>query len=127
MFWDLSLDDYNGAFCNKVLNYFIKIIQKFLFKGRFYLINSVKNEFLSKKKIKILKPMTNKNYIWNRDQCWKGDGFYTDFKSNCQNYYRCYNSHSVYKRIEYFTCPKSTLYDEKLKTCTFKNSFICKK
>lgn len=98
-----------------------------MLKGKFHLIKRVKNELLSNNKITALKPMFQNKPLSKKADCWNGDGFYPDYNSNCVRYYRCSNTFTSYKRIEFFTCPESTLYDERLKTCTFKNLVLCKK
>ncbi|CAF0926589.1 unnamed protein product, partial [Brachionus calyciflorus] len=117
MFWDVSLDDYTGNFCKK---------------GKFYLINKVKKELFSNNQsnnlMQIKKSMINYSQKTNgHNECWRGDGYYPDFTSNCSRYYLCSNSQTSSKQIQFFYCAYNTFYSDKEKACLFKWQMECKR
>ncbi|RMZ96009.1 chitotriosidase-1 isoform X1 [Brachionus plicatilis] len=66
MFWSMDMDDFSGSFCKK---------------GKYPMVKTTKNLYLSKKNIKPRKKMIN--------HCVNGDGIYIDLKDGCQHYFTC--------------------------------------
>ena len=56
---------------------------------------------------------------------YKGDGYYADRTTGCQQYYVCVFTGTVYQQIHYHICPPGTLFDERSGSCNYANQVTC--
>jgi chitinase len=134
MFWALDLDDFSGSFCGK---------------GTYPLIKKAKSVLLSNEPLNTFAPTTatlpsstaapsttsgaqsttgSSGIITGSSgnhKCFKGDGYYADRTTGCQQYYVCVFTNTVYAQINYHTCPPGTLFDEKATACNYANQVTC--
>ena len=138
MFWSLDSDDFNGEFCGQ---------------GKYPLIKSVLNIIQDEKEFQdIIKPYNytaddktmeievkytnkhqhrknkvNKVKFDSLEKCPNGDGFYTDFESECTEYHICIFSGTPDENVQYLKCPHNLAFDLNLKACNFKSMVKCEK
>ena len=132
MFWALDLDDFNGQFCGQ---------------GKYPLINKAKSVFYSNEPYTTFAPTTGtlpttipivpttpgstttgSGGITNppsNNKCYRGDGYYADKDTGCQQYYVCVFAGTIYEQLHYYTCPAGTFFDEKTSSCNYSNQVTC--
>lgn len=135
MFWALDLDDFNGQFCNQ---------------GKYPLINKAKSVWYSNGPFSTFAPTTATLPVTtptlpptsttpgttttgpggvtnapSNDKCFRGDGYYADKTTGCQQYYVCVFTGTIYQQIHYHTCPPGTIFDERSGSCNYANQVTC--
>jgi chitinase len=134
MFWALDLDDFDGKFCGK---------------GKYPLINFVKNELNSGSSGSTVSTMstttrstvsasstisastststttTTTTRTTQSSQCYNGDGYYADKTSNCQQFYVCYFTGTQFATVTYISCPNGLLFDASITACNFAQQVTC--
>lgn len=139
MSWALDLDDFDGKFCGQ---------------GKYPLLNFVKNELNSGSSGSTVSTMstttvstastsststtsttttttttsattTTTTRTTQSGQCYKGDGYYPDKTTNCQQYYICNFTGTQFATITYISCPNGLLFDATITACNFAQQVIC--
>lgn len=73
----------------------------------------------------IYEPFTIKKKPNEGIYCPNGDGYYPDYKTNCQNYYICVYSGTSHERVLTYSCPYGQAFEKRLKICNSYDSVIC--
>ncbi len=134
MFWSLDTDDFKGEFCGQGKYPLIKSVLKAL-SGDSSLVDSFTEtplEVIQAEKEKLVtKPNSQINGLSVEEIeaiCPDGDGHYSDFESDCDQYYVCSFTHNIeHVNIKYLKCPENLKFDSILKTCNFADQVKCEK
>ena len=131
MFWALDLDDFSGDFCGQ---------------GKYPLINYVKQQLndgsigFSTFKTSTTTPYTGSSRSSSstttstvirtsttadpNEKCQK-DGYFPDKTTNCQSYYVCNFTGTIWATITYHNCPGGLLFDVTHTACNFPQQVQC--